>query len=294
MDAAPAPSPAAHAPAAPPPRAAQAPSPVVAPAVAPVVASGAQPRGRLVLIARDGAEGASFPLAMDQVDIGAREGDIVVIDDAFVSSRHARISRRALPSGGPGLFLKDLASCNGVYLQLRTPAASAPGASPGASPGAAASPGAPPETVFEAALEDQDLFLVGQQVLLFQVVVEGEEGLGAATEHGTLIFGTPAGPSYARLAQRTTEGVARDVFYLRKAETVLGRESGDIVFTDDPFLSRRHARVMADPARKRFLLQDLGSSNGTFLKIRREVSLRHGDQFRIGQQLFRVDTTRDP
>jgi pSer/pThr/pTyr-binding forkhead associated (FHA) protein len=87
----------------------------------------------------------------------------------------------------------------------------------------------------------------------------------------------------------------RDVFHLKKAETVIGREQGDIVFTDDPFLSRRHAVVRAHGAGsgsgpRRFTLTDLGSSNGTFLQVREEVHLRHGDHFRIGQQLFRFDT----
>jgi pSer/pThr/pTyr-binding forkhead associated (FHA) protein len=72
---------------------------------------------------------------------------------------------------------------------------------------------------------------------------------------------------------------------------VLGRESGDIVFPDDPFLSRRHAsiRTSAEPAPRRFTLSDLGSSNGTFLRIRGEVALQHGDEIRVGQQLLRVD-----
>jgi pSer/pThr/pTyr-binding forkhead associated (FHA) protein len=92
------------------------------------------------------------------------------------------------------------------------------------------------------------------------------------------------------------------VFYIGKSETVLGRESGDVVFTEDPFLSRRHAAVRmedgplaADPRTgqpqkpRRFLVTDLGSSNGTFVQVRGEIPLENGDQFRIGQQLFRVD-----
>jgi pSer/pThr/pTyr-binding forkhead associated (FHA) protein len=146
----------------------------------------------------------------------------------------------------------------------------------------------------EQVLADQELFLVGQQVLRFEVVKHAEEGFGVASENGTLLFGTPASPRLARLSQRTVEGVVRDVFHVRKLETVIGRESGDIVFTDDPFLSRRHAVVRVHPgpapdAPRRFTIADLGSSNGTFLQVRHEVRLRHGDQFRIGQQLFRFD-----
>ena len=46
-------------------------------------------------------------------------------------------------------------------------------------------------------------------------------------------------------------------------------------------------RVEKDP--RRFLLTDLGSSNGTFVQVRSEIALESGDQFRIGQQLFRID-----
>jgi pSer/pThr/pTyr-binding forkhead associated (FHA) protein len=111
-------------------------------------------------------------------------------------------------------------------------------------------------------------------------------------QHGTLVFGTPAGPRYARLCQRTTEGLTRDIYYLRKAETILGREQGDIVFTDDPFLSRRHAAIRienVDAPGRSFHVADVESSNGTFLQIHGEVELAHGDELRMGQQLFRVD-----
>ena len=43
------------------------------------------------------------------------------------------------------------------------------------------------------------------------------------------------------------------------------------------------------PADPRFALVDLGSSNGSFLRIRNEIELVRGDHFRVGQQLFRVD-----
>jgi pSer/pThr/pTyr-binding forkhead associated (FHA) protein len=43
-------------------------------------------------------------------------------------------------------------------------------------------------------------------------------------------------------------------------------------------------------AEKRFGLRDLGSSNGTFYRIDNgEIEVSHGDQFRIGQQLLRIE-----
>jgi pSer/pThr/pTyr-binding forkhead associated (FHA) protein len=232
--------------------------------------------GRLVLIARDGGEGPSHPIG-ETTDIGRVEGTIVIGEDRYISPRHARISFR-----GDAFYLRDLESTNGVFVRIPFQ---------GATQGEMPSGG-------EQVLADQDLFLVGQQVLRFEVVKHAEEGFGVASDNGTLVFGTPAAPRYARLNQRTVEGVVRDVFHVRKAETVLGREQGDIVFPDDPFLSRRHCMLRvhgATPpsgsaAPRRFTLSDLGSSNGTFLQVREEMRLRPGDHFRIGQQLFRFDT----
>jgi pSer/pThr/pTyr-binding forkhead associated (FHA) protein len=85
------------------------------------------------------------------------------------------------------------------------------------------------------------------------------------------------------------EGVTRDVYYPTREETVIGREVGDVVFTTDPFMSRRHAAIVRDPATNTFSLKDLGSSNGTYLAIRGERELIPGDHVRVGQHLFRLD-----
>jgi pSer/pThr/pTyr-binding forkhead associated (FHA) protein len=246
--------------------------------------AGPAPRARLILIARDGGEGPGYPLG-EGSDIGRTEGNILLGDDRYVSPRHARIQAR-----GGSYYLRDLASTNGVYVRI-----------PFARDAAAAS--RRPESASPASLEqsivDQDLFLVGQQVLKFEVVKHAEEGFGVASENGTLVFGTPAAPRYARLTQRTVEGVVRDVYHLQKAETIIGREVGDLVFTEDPFLSRRHAAVVVQGAAqgskghlRRYSLMDLGSSNGTFLQLREEIRLKNGDHLRIGQQLFRFDLDR--
>ena len=92
----------------------------------------------------------------------------------------------------------------------------------------------------------------------------------------------------ARVVQYTTEGLARDVHYLYRDETVFGREQADVVFAEDPFMSRRHAVIFMDRERARFTLRDLGSSNGTAVRVRERV-LQHGDQFRLGRHLFRYD-----
>jgi pSer/pThr/pTyr-binding forkhead associated (FHA) protein len=220
-------------------------------------APGTAPRGaRLVTLLKDGTEGQSIELGQQDADIGASEGDVTFGDDPYLSSRHARISLR-----GGVYTVRDLDSVNGVYLRLRE----------------------------DVDLSDGDVVLVGQQVLRFEVLRDGELPIGPAFQRGVMVFGTPEAPRFARLVQYTTEGLGRDVHYLFRDETVLGRENGDIVFTDDPFLSRRHASIRIDPATRRFVLRDLGSSNGTSIRLRSEHVLRDGDQFRIGRHLFRFE-----
>lgn len=211
---------------------------------------------RLVVIAQDGTPGRHYPLAQDQTDVGRDEGEILLPGDPYVSPRHARILLR-----GARLYVRDLSSTNGVYLRIRA----------------------------AEQLQHADLMLLGLEVLRFEVVSDAEKGLGPATEGGTRVFGSPALPRFARLCQRTVEGVTRDVSYLSRDETVIGRESGDLVFTNDPFMSRRHAAITRDVVAGSFWLQDLSSSNGTYLAVRGERELVPGDHLRIGQHLFRLD-----
>jgi hypothetical protein len=200
----------------------------------PMASAGAAPTGRLVTIGKDGAEGTSYPLTNEQIDLGRKEG-----------VWHAR----------------DLASLNGFYIRVRQP----------------------------RRLLDADLLLIGLQVLRFEAVKDAEQGFGPATQHGTLLFGSPMLPRYARLAEHTVEGVSRNVFYLHRDETIIGRESGDIVFTEDPFMSRRHLAIRFDGGTGTFTAVDLGSSNGTYVAVRGETPLADGDFLRVGQHLFRID-----
>jgi pSer/pThr/pTyr-binding forkhead associated (FHA) protein len=211
---------------------------------------------RLVTLLKDGSEGRSIPLSDHEADIGSSEGEITFPDDPYLSPRHARVMCR-----GGTYSVRDLDSVNGVYVRLRQ----------------------------DVELRDQDMMLVGQQVLRFEVLSDGELPLGPASQRGVMVFGTPEAARFARLVQYTTEGVTRDVHYLFRDETVIGRENGDIVFTDDPFLSRRHVALRVDHAARRFTLHDLGSSNGTALRIRGDHVLKDGDQFRIGRHLFRFE-----
>lgn len=208
----------------------------------------------LAVISQDGSTGQTYWIERGSVDIGREEGDIRLATDRFVSPRHARVYAR-----GSTFYLRDLNSLNGVYLRVRE----------------------------SEALKDADQILLGSEVLRFGLLTDSEQGLGVANERGTDVYGSPARPRYACLCERTVEGAYRNVFYISSDETVVGREFGDLVFTADSFMSRRHASIHRDPTAGTFTLRDLGSSNGTYLAIRGEVELREGDHLRVGQHLFR-------
>lgn len=253
----------------PPPREAPEPAPPAPPAHQPVVAPAAPApptaprapapaparRAKLIVVAQDGSPGREYPLSLPTTDIGRTEGSILLPNDPYVSPRHARISLRE-----GRYFIRDLESTNRVFVRLRTP----------------------------AQLRSGDLVLIGLEVLRFDLVNAADKGLGPAMDGETQVFGSPMLPRYARLCQRTVEGVTRDIYHVSKDEVVLGREAGDIVFTTDPFMSRRHASLTRgrDGA---FALADLGSSNGTYLAIRDEIALSNGDHVRVGQHLFRLE-----
>lgn len=81
-------------------------------------------------------------------------------------------------------------------------------------------------------------------------------------------------------------------YQLTNRPVTLGREAINDVVLSDPEISRRHARLFVQDGQ--FFLEDLGSTNGTFLngeRIHGPMQLRDGDQIKVGDVVF---TFRDP
>jgi predicted component of type VI protein secretion system len=78
-------------------------------------------------------------------------------------------------------------------------------------------------------------------------------------------------------------------FFLENQEMLLGRDLANDISISDPEISRRHARfIMQEDA---VLLEDLGSTNGTFLNGQRIASpqqLRPGDVITFGENIVLV------
>jgi pSer/pThr/pTyr-binding forkhead associated (FHA) protein len=212
-----------------------------------------QRSARLVAVRRDGSDGESYSLDGEQIDIGRTEGDLR-FDDAHLANRHARISRR-----GEHYLITPLESRNGVYIR----------------------------TMGAYELVNGSYILVGKQVLRFETLSDTEKTLRPAVEHGVILFGTPLKSPWGRLRQLTSAGTSRDVFHLTKADVTIGREQGDIVFSDDEFMSRRHALLQFRGDRA--MISDQGSSNGTYVRLTGQYPLVPGQMIRIGDELLRFE-----
>jgi ABC transport system ATP-binding/permease protein len=73
---------------------------------------------------------------------------------------------------------------------------------------------------------------------------------------------------------------------LDRPELVIGREPGVDILIDSVGVSRRHARVFLQ--NDQYMLEDLGSSNGTFIngeRLDKPRRMKHGDTIQLGQKV---------
>jgi pSer/pThr/pTyr-binding forkhead associated (FHA) protein len=209
--------------------------------------------GTLVAVNRDGSDGRIIEIAAETFDIGRSEGSLVFADDPYLAPRHARL---VVQNGK--VILRPLDTLNGVFVRVQS-----------------------------CELSPGDSFLVGKELLRYEPLAAEERELPPLVEHGVRIFGSAPREAWGRLRQMTIAGTARDVWHLTRPELVLGREEGDVTFPDDEFMSRRHAAIKRVGSKAR--LEDLGSSNGTFVRVRADRKLEPGDLLRIGDQLLRYE-----
>jgi pSer/pThr/pTyr-binding forkhead associated (FHA) protein len=204
----------------------------------------------LSTIRHDGLPGAVYPLDREETICGRTEGEIRLADDPTVSPRHARFTRR-----GPILEVEDLGTVNGTYVRLK---------------------GSHSVSVGEEVR-------LGRQLLRLEPLPRPS----APEERGVRPWGGPDAGARLRLTQLLDGGGLGEIFPLRPGENTVGREAGDVTFPGDRYVSARHARFQV--AEGGVTLADLGSSNGTFVKVVGAVELVPGDQLLIGTQLLRVD-----
>lgn len=208
-------------------------------------------RAKLVLIKGDGLDGVSFTLAGEDHIAGREDAALLFDEDPFLSPRHANFFYR-----GGDLVVRDESSVNGVFIRIRG----------------------------TCKIVDGDRFLVGEQVIEVQELAGGRDP--SPERDGTYFYASPRTADW-RLIQ-ILRGGESGLAYTPDGDVLsLGREDNDLNFPDDPFISGHHAQVSF--AAGEVSLTDLGSKNGTFLRVNQESRLEHGDYVFMGQQLLRVE-----
>ena len=208
----------------------------------------------LVLIGEDGSDGRRFSVFDGITSIGRTGTDIAVPDDAYLSAVHAEV----LAASGE-MIVRDTGTINGTFLRITEP----------------------------VAVEHGDTFRIGQELLRFEAIDQLPIEVASSGNDGVEVIGAPLPEdAWGRLVQVVLPDVDGNAYLLRGRFVTLGRERGDIVFPEDGYVSGRHASL----ARRRdaLYLEDLESSNGTYIRLKTDTAVYEGDLLLMGQQLFRV------
>jgi pSer/pThr/pTyr-binding forkhead associated (FHA) protein len=217
----------------------------------PVAAAPVEPGGvSLTALRADGSEAGTYRLPVGTITVG-RETGAIFGGDSYLSPRHATFRQP-----GPGqLTVKDEESLNGVYKKLTRDV--------------------PVE------IKPNDIFRIGQEIIRFEPLTplppapDGVERLGA-----------PSKGYVGRIALVIGRDATGNAFPIPEAGVQLGRERGDVLFPEDGYVSGLHCRLIYEHGT--LTLTDLGSSNGSFVRVKDETTLHSGDVLLMGQQLFRI------
>jgi pSer/pThr/pTyr-binding forkhead associated (FHA) protein len=204
----------------------------------------------LTALRADGSEAGSFAVPTATFTLGRDTGGIFA-GDSYLSPKHATFKQ-----SGPGkVSIKDEGSLNGVYRKLTRDV--------------------PVE------LRPNDIFRIGQEIVRFESLQQPPP-----SPDGVERLGSPSKGYVGRIALVIGRDTTGNAFPVPETGVHLGRERGDVLFPEDGYVSGLHCHI--GPNGDRITITDLGSSNGTFVRLREEADVQNGDVLLMGQQLFRV------
>ncbi|MCX4242369.1 FHA domain-containing protein [Paraliomyxa miuraensis] len=170
-------------------------------------------------------------------------------EDAYLDNDHG-----ALTPEPNGIRAEDHGSLNGIYVKIHG----------------------------RVEIQNGDQFRVGQELLHYEDLPEP-----TPTDDGTERMGSPNPGYWGRLSLLVEPTVASQAFAIEGEGLTIGREHGDITFPHDGYVSGSHCRVFGDDTG--VFVEDLGSSNGTYMRVRSGSVLPYGSLVLIGQKLFQLD-----
>ncbi len=212
------------------------------------------PPGKARLTVLEGSSllpGMSYHLNATKHAVG-REHGVVLLDDPFVSPAHGQI---AYDEDGD-LWMDDEGSFNGTYLRVRE----------------------------RITLTTGTRFMIGRQIFQFDVL---DPAAQPTDDQDTRAYGSPRKEIHMRILHILKDGMPGRAWAMGEGEVSFGRTNCTIDLSDDDLVSRNHARILQHQGA--FILEDHGSTNGTFHCVRGRHKLHHGDEVYFGSHLMRVE-----
>ncbi len=204
----------------------------------------------LTALRADGSEAGNYTLPGGDVTVGRDTGGIFA-GDSYLSPRHATFRQK----GAGKITITDESSLNGVYRKLARD--------------------------MPVELRPNDVFRIGQEIIKFEPIAALPPG-----PEGVERLGAPSKGYIGRIALVIGRETTGNAFPIPESGLHIGRERGDVLFPEDGYVSGLHCHVSWESGK--LMLTDLGSSNGTFVRLHDEVEIHTGDVLLMGQQLFRV------
>jgi hypothetical protein len=229
-------------------------APVAAPAPAIPAPLGSSPQTGpavvLTALRADGSEAGTYTLPPGNVTVG-RDTGVIFAGDSYLSPRHATF----YPRNGK-ILVRDESSLNGVYRKLRRDD--------------------------PVRIGPNDVFRVGQEILRFEPMPAVQP-----SADGVERLGSPSKGYIGRIALVVGRDATGNAYPIPETGLHLGRERGDVLFPEDGYVSGLHCRLAWQNGS--LFLTDLGSSNGSFVRLSGDTEMVNGDILLMGQQLFRVN-----
>jgi class 3 adenylate cyclase len=208
---------------------------------------------KLQHLTRDGAVAAEYFITLQGLSVGSTEGDVKFPEDSTIRAVQARFS---LEEGQP--MVEDVSKKGSIFVRL----------------------------IATYTLEQADIVAMGARLFKF---VSKPDFVTAATLLGKTLSNVSEllNESAAKFVLVNRDGSEQQENYpLLQEEVSFGRINGTYTFSDDPLMSRSHARVYHRG--EDFFLEDLRTRNGTFVKVRGKAPVPFEAPVLLGRQVFRI------